>query len=67
MFIDISHFYRPWPARDINSFLKNIKNMPLRFPYDKPIGNQTKDFITRCLTIEEEKRMSWEEVEDKFI
>ena len=40
--------------------------MPLRFPYDKPIGNQTKDFITRCLTIEEEKRMSWEEVKADF-
>jgi len=53
---------RPWPARDINSFLKNIKTVPLRFPYDKPIGKLTKDFIMHCLTINEDLRMNWEEV-----
>lgn len=52
----------PWPCRDLNSFLANIKRMPLRFPYEKPIGEQTKDFITRCLTIDEGKRIGWDEI-----
>lgn len=52
----------PWPARDINSYLRNMKNSPLRFPYDKPIGKNTKDFITRCLTLNEKNRICWEEV-----
>lgn len=39
-----------------------MKNSPLRFPYDKPIGKNTKDFITRCLTLNEKSRISWEEV-----
>lgn len=52
----------PWPARDINSYLRNMKTCPLRFPYDKPIGANTKDFITRCLTANENQRISWEEV-----
>jgi len=57
-------FFRPWPARDINSFLKNIKTVPLRFPYDKPIGKLTKDFIMHCLTINEDLRLGWEEVNE---
>ncbi len=36
--------------------------MPLRFPYDKPIGNATKSFIKKCLVIDESRRIGWEEV-----
>jgi hypothetical protein len=58
------HIYikRPWPARDINSFLININTSPLRFPYDKPIGVKTKDFLIKCLTIDEKRRIGWDEV-----
>ena len=28
----------PWPCRDINSFLHNLMNKPLRFPYNIPIS-----------------------------
>ena len=35
----------PWPCRDRNSFLDNMKRYPLKFPYDKPIQQDTKDFI----------------------
>lgn len=55
-------YLSPWPARDINSFLRNIKTCPLRFPYDKPIGTNTKSFITDCLTINENNRISWDKV-----
>lgn len=62
MFYEMLFGKTPWPARDINSYLRNMKNSPLRFPYDKPIGKNTKDFITRCLTLNEKSRISWEEV-----
>ena len=54
----------PWPCRDRNSFLKNIMCSPLKFSYDKPISAITKDFIKRCLVIDENKRISWEQFFD---
>ncbi|KAL4448807.1 hypothetical protein ABPG74_012896 [Tetrahymena malaccensis] len=49
----------PWPARDLNSFITNIELLPLRFPYDKPISQESKDFLTQCLQVEEESRIDW--------
>jgi len=46
-------FIRPWPCRDLHSFLMNIKRMPLRFPYDKPISKDTKDLLTKMLVVSE--------------
>ena len=54
----------PWPCRDRKSFLKNIMCSPLKFSYDKPISAITKDFIKRCLVINENKRISWEQFFD---
>lgn len=50
----------PWPARDVTSLRNNIRAMPLRFPYDIPIGKYTKSFIEGCLTKNEEKRLGWD-------
>lgn len=36
--------------------------MPLRFPYEKPIQESTKDFLSKCLTIDESKRIGWEDI-----
>ncbi|KRX06263.1 Protein kinase-like domain [Pseudocohnilembus persalinus] len=52
----------PWPARDIQSLISAIKEIPLRFPYDYPIGEQAKHFIKGCLQIEESDRFNWEQV-----
>ena len=52
----------PWACRDLNSFLANIKRQPLKFPYDKPISQDCKDFITRSLTVNESQRIGWDEV-----
>ncbi|EAS02860.3 Serine/Threonine kinase domain protein (macronuclear) [Tetrahymena thermophila SB210] len=49
----------PWPARDLNSFITNIELLPLRFPYDKPISQESKDFLSQCLQVEEESRIDW--------
>lgn len=54
MFYEMLFGKTPWPARDINSLKNNVKNMPLKFPYDIPIGKYTKTFIIGCLQKEEE-------------
>lgn len=62
MFYEMLYQRTPWPCRDVQSLLDGIKNTPLRFPYERPISNVTRDFIRKCLEVEEEKRMSWEEI-----
>jgi calcium-dependent protein kinase len=37
-------------------------NKPLSFPYNGKIGQNTKDFIKKCLVINEEKRIGWKEL-----
>lgn len=51
---------RPWPVRDLKSFVTNIELVPLRFPYDKQISQESKDFLSDCLVVEEERRIDWE-------
>lgn len=51
----------PWPCRDQYSYLRNMTSTPLRFPYDKPIGQNTKDFIEKCLKVSEAQRIGWDE------
>ncbi|KAM3146326.1 hypothetical protein pb186bvf_001671 [Paramecium bursaria] len=53
---------QPWPCLDEESYLRNMKKMPLRFPYDKSISEQYKDFIRECLVVNEDERVTWEEV-----
>lgn len=53
---------QPWPCRDCNSYLQNIKNMPLKFPFDKTISEEYKDFLRRCLKVNEDDRIGWDEV-----
>lgn len=35
---------------------------PLAFPYNGKIGEHTKDFIRKCLVIDEKYRLSWKEL-----
>ena len=39
-----------------------MQTVPLRFPYEKPISDLSKDFLIRALTYDENKRISWAEV-----
>ncbi|EGR27218.1 protein kinase domain protein [Ichthyophthirius multifiliis] len=57
IFYEILFGKTPWPSRDLQSFLSNIQSIPLRFPYDKPVKKETKDFISRCLILNEDKRI----------
>ena len=49
----------PWPIRTLDSYVEAILSRPLSFPYNQPIGAETKDFLIRSLTVNEERRMSW--------
>jgi calcium-dependent protein kinase len=44
---------QPWPCRDLNSYVLNMKNMSLRFPFEKPVSEEMKDFIRKALTVDE--------------
>ncbi|CAK94760.1 unnamed protein product (macronuclear) [Paramecium tetraurelia] len=52
----------PWSNRaGDEQLLKNIKNVPLRFPVDIKVSEQYKDFLRRCLEYDENKRIEWDE------
>ena len=43
-------------------YLHGIFHRPFTFPYDAQIGQNTKDFLKKSLTVEEDRRMGWQEV-----
>lgn len=51
----------PWTGNSISNLLKNIRNQPLKFP--KPIAEETQDLLQKMLQINEDKRISWKEME----
>ncbi|CAD8202053.1 unnamed protein product [Paramecium octaurelia] len=52
----------PWLCRSFDTYLMEIQTKPLQFPYEIEISANVKDFIKRCLKIEEQNRMSWTEL-----
>ena len=52
----------PWPCRTQFELITNIKKMPIKFPYNCPVSDETKSFIKGCLNVSEDGRFSWEEV-----
>ncbi|CAD8210364.1 unnamed protein product [Paramecium pentaurelia] len=53
---------QPWSCRDMKSYLKNIKCYPLRFPIDKAVSEQYKNFVRLCLKIDENQRIGWKDL-----
>ncbi|CAD8076940.1 unnamed protein product [Paramecium sonneborni] len=52
----------PWSNRaGDEQLLKNIQNVPLRFPVDIKVSEQYKDFLKRSLEYDEDKRIEWED------
>jgi calcium-dependent protein kinase len=45
LYFEMLYGKTPWSCRDQKSFLKNIQTYPLKFPYDKPISANSKDFL----------------------
>ncbi|EGR31480.1 protein kinase domain protein [Ichthyophthirius multifiliis] len=62
LIIQYIYIQSPWPARDVQSYLRNMKSFPLKFPYDKQIGQNTRDFIVKCLTLNEKDRINWDDI-----
>lgn len=52
MLFEMIFGYSPWACRDLDSYAYNIFHQPLAFPYNGKIGENTKDFIKRCLVVE---------------
>lgn len=52
----------PWTARSERELLDNTRTIPLKFPYDVKISDQSKDFIKKCLAFHEKDRFSWEQI-----
>lgn len=54
--------YSPWPCRSLEAYRNNILYKAVAFPYNAKIGENTKDFIKKCLVIDEGKRIGWDEI-----
>lgn len=54
--------YSAWNTRYYETYKKEVVTREVHFPYSYPIGENTKDFIQRCLELEETGRMSLEQM-----
>eukprot|EP01016_Furgasonia_blochmanni_P008849 TRINITY_DN13651_c0_g1_i4.p1 TRINITY_DN13651_c0_g1~~TRINITY_DN13651_c0_g1_i4.p1 ORF type:complete len:340 (-),score=29.48 TRINITY_DN13651_c0_g1_i4:119-1138(-) len=52
----------PWPAKNIFELLSAVERQPLTFPESTQISEVYRNFLTRCLQIGEDQRMTWEEL-----
>ncbi|CAD8085326.1 unnamed protein product [Paramecium primaurelia] len=52
----------PWQCQSEVQYLRAIKTWGVRFPIGKRISNECKDFILRCLVIQENNRMDWDQL-----
>ena len=50
----------PWTGNSEYELIRNIERTPLKFPYE--VSKTTKDFISRCMAIDENNRFSWDEL-----
>ena len=54
--------FGPWPNKHPAAYKHYILTKPVSFPYRTNIGENTRDFILKCLVVSEEDRISWKEV-----
>lgn len=54
--------YGPWICRNLQAYKENVMRKPLAFPFNGKIGENTKDFIRKCLVVDEDKRIGWKEI-----
>ena len=62
MFYEILYGETPWPSTDRNQLIMNIYTRPIHFPRNVEVSLKSQKFISKCLEISEEKRISWEEI-----
>ncbi|CAD8043843.1 unnamed protein product [Paramecium primaurelia] len=63
LFYEMLYGQSPWTAQSIPQLVKNIYTQPLVF-HDSinQVSDNVKDFITKCLIIQEDERLSWQDV-----
>ena len=54
----------PWPSSNMKELIQKTLSEPLKFPYNIYVSEMSKNFLRGCLAIEEENRMSLEQVMD---
>ena len=59
IFYEMLHGKTPWVAANELQLINAIQSQKVGF--SKLISDVSKDFISKCLTVSEEKRISWEE------
>eukprot|EP01017_Pseudomicrothorax_dubius_P019534 TRINITY_DN2148_c0_g1_i5.p1 TRINITY_DN2148_c0_g1~~TRINITY_DN2148_c0_g1_i5.p1 ORF type:complete len:639 (+),score=86.01 TRINITY_DN2148_c0_g1_i5:150-2066(+) len=58
-------FTSPWDSTDgMSNYFQRVMNDPVRFNRSTQVSDAMKDFIVRCLQIDEGARWSWEEIFD---
>lgn len=62
MLYEIIFGYGPWICRNLEAYKDNIVRKPLAFPFNGKLGENTKDFIRKCLVVDEDKRISWKDI-----
>ena len=62
-FFELIYGRQPFPAKDNTERIKNIMNTKPNYS-GVEISAEFRDFIERCLTIDPEERINWEEVYD---
>lgn len=61
-FYEMLYEATPWMAKDQTELLKNIKTKPLVFPAHIHRSEQVKDLLKGMIRVNEEERMSWDDV-----
>lgn len=53
----------PWACKNVDTYIKGMKAQPyISFPYKQEISESTKNFLRKCLTIDENERIGWDEI-----
>lgn len=61
-YYELLHGYTPWPCRSEEELLRRIYSEPLRFSSNCSMSEASKDFLTKCLKINKNERMSEKEI-----
>ena len=52
----------PWDVKCMSDLHTMPRRIPVKFPFNHPISDMSKKFITGCLAYEEKDRLSWDEI-----
>lgn len=54
MFYEMLFANTPWACKNVETYVRGMKTQPyINFPYKQSISDETKDFLRKTLTIDE--------------